>query len=349
MKSKAKSSTGLSPFILRKLIHKLLPFLMTILNNSFRTFDFPTRFLESSVFFLHKKGSKQDPNNYRSIVLENPFLKLLTSILTVRISTFTEQNDLLPTWQFGFRKVRSTTSASALLFELVNNRLSNKKRTFVCFVDFSKCFDTIRRDLLFIKLQTLGVPYGMCQLLDFIYRRLLFVIRSGKYLSEHFVTKIGLPQGDPLSPILFSLFTHDLLACFPHLGPLFHGIYISYIMFADDLCIIAESADELQTAINSLANYCSQNGLRINASKTKCMAFYRGRPPTCSFTLENMPLESVNEFTYLGFQFTTQLSFSAHLLNITTKANSRCATLMTRLPIKDLPLNLALQLFNCYC
>jgi len=119
-------------------------------------------------------------------------------------------------------------------------------------------------------------------------------------------------------------------------------------MFADDLCIIAESADELQTAINSLANYCSQNGLRINASKTKCMAFYRGRPPTCSFTLENMPLESVNEFTYLGFQFTTQLSFSAHLLNITTKANSRCGTLMTRLPIKDLPLNLALQLFNCY-
>ena len=98
----------------------------------------------------------------------------------------------------------------------------------------------------------------------------------------------------------------------------------SYIMFADYLCIIAESADELQTAINSLANYCSQNGLRINASKTKCMVFYCGRPPTCSFTLENTPLESVNEFTYLGFQFTTQLSFSAHLLNITTKANSRC-------------------------
>ena len=85
--------------------------------------------------------------HHNSIALENPFLKLLTSILAERISRYSEQQNLLPLWQFGFRKGRSTTSAAGLLYEIINSRLSSKKRTFICFVDFSKCFDTIRRDL----------------------------------------------------------------------------------------------------------------------------------------------------------------------------------------------------------
>jgi len=119
-------------------------------------------------------------------------------------------------------------------------------------------------------------------------------------------------------------------------------------MFADDLCLLAESAAELQTAINALAQYCSQNGLTINASKTKCMVFYRGIPLPCSFTLNDSQLDLVKEFTYLGFNFTTQLSFSTHLLNTTVKANGRCATLMSRLPLRDLPLHLVLSICECY-
>jgi len=124
--------------------------------------------------------------------------------------------------------------------------------------------------------------------------------------------------------------------------------YINYLMFADDLCIIAETAAELQAAINALEKYCLDNGLKINVSKTKCMVFYRGRPPSCSFTLGEASLELVNSFTYLGFNLTTQLSFSKHLEIITARANSRCGTLMARLPLQKLPLALVLRVWDCY-
>ena len=78
------------------------------------------------------------------------------------------------------------------------------------------------------------------------------------------------------------------------------------------------------------------------------MIFYRGRPPIVSFTLGAKNLELVNQFTYLGFNFTTQLSFSNHLNSITAKANSRCGTLKAKLPIRNLPLHLTLQIYNCY-
>jgi len=167
-------------------------------------------------------------------------------------------------------------------------------------------------------------------------------------LTEKFTTFIGLPQGDPLSPVLFSLFTYDLPACLPHLGPILHGIGIPYIMYADDLAIIAESPEELQAAINALVLYCNVNGLTINARKSQCMMFYKGRPPKCTFNINNTPLELVTNFVYLGFTFTTQLSFSKHLNTVTTKANSRCGILMARLPLKELPLELVLRVFDCY-
>jgi len=97
-----------------------------------------------------------------------------------------------------------------------------------------------------------------------------------------------------------------------------------------------------------LVRYGEQNALKINAAKTKCMFFYRGRPPKDSFTLGTKNLENVNNFTYLGFKFTTQLSFSSHLDAITAKANSRCGTLNARLPIRHLPIDLTLRIYNCY-
>jgi len=59
----------------------------------------------------------------------------MTSILTERITTFAEEHNLIPKWQFGFRKKRSTVGAATLLNEILKTRLNNKKRTFVCFVD----------------------------------------------------------------------------------------------------------------------------------------------------------------------------------------------------------------------
>jgi len=146
-KSKAKSSTGLSPFVIGKLFTTLLPFLTIICNKALVNCTFPKAFLESAVFFLHKKGDKKNPDNFRSIALENPFLKFLSNLLTSRISDYAESNNLYPIWQFGFRKNRSTVAAASIFYETAKTRLTSKKRTYTCFVDFSKCFDTIRRDL----------------------------------------------------------------------------------------------------------------------------------------------------------------------------------------------------------
>jgi len=64
--------------------------------------------------------------------------------------------------------------------------------------------------------------------------------------------------------------------------------------------------------------------------------------------LDGQEVEQVSSFTYLGFIFTPQLSFSSHLEMLNTKASSKCGLLLTKLASYDLPLHIILDLFNCY-
>ena len=48
-------------------------------------------------------------------------------------------------------------------------------------------------------------------------------------------------------------------------------IYV--LLYADDTILLAESPEELQTALNSMNLYCNDWNLKINVSKTKVVFF----------------------------------------------------------------------------
>ena len=100
-----------------------------------------------------------------------------------------------------------------------------------------------------------------------------FYINSDTQRSEHFTTSIGLPQGCCLSPTMFSLFAHDIGDCFSHQGLDLNGTKIKYLQYADDLVILCDNQYELQSQIDNLAKYCSENSLKLNEKKTKILVF----------------------------------------------------------------------------
>ena len=78
------------------------------------------------------------------------------------------------------------------------------------------------------------------------------------------------------------------------------------------------------------------------------MTFHKGRIPKTSFYIENEEIEIVQEFRYLGFIFTCQLSFSKHIQALNIKAKARIGLMFTRLPLKELPLSKVMRLFEIY-
>ncbi len=112
--------------------------------------------------------------------------------------------------QFAYRRNRSTDDAIAFTLHTALSHLENKN-TYVrmLFVDYSSAFNTIVPATLVEKLQTLGLNRSLCSwILDFLTGRSQ-VVRMGNNTSSPLTLNTGAPQGCVLSPLLYSLYTHD--------------------------------------------------------------------------------------------------------------------------------------------
>ena len=348
--SSAKGINGISPLELRHIAHEIAPLLVPIYNNFVTNLvPFPEGWSSTIFFLIHKKGPFSIPSNYRSIAIEDPLLKIFTTSLYFRLSTFVECNKLLPDFQFGFRQNHSTTAAASLLKHCIELSLNQKRRVYACFVDFKKAFDLIDRTILCQKLQLLGIPSSFVKVIFIILQNLRLQIRSNDSFSEPFASHNGVPQGDPLSPLLFSLFIADLSAAFTHCGIRIEtDALVNHILYADDLVILSDSPEKLQRAINRLSLYCTKNKITVNVEKTKCMIFYKGYHTPVSFHYQGQKLEVVNSFTYLGIVFTTRLSSTKHVDHIISKCQAKIGLLHSQLPLKNIPLSVCIDVFNTY-
>ena len=127
-----------------------------------------------------------------------------------------------------------------------------------------------------------------------------------------------------LSPDFFNLFISDLPSIFDNsCNPItLNGKKLGSLLYADDLVILSETADGLQTALDKLANYCKTWNLTVNIKKSQIMIFNKsGRLiQDYPFKYDGKPLEVVDNYPYLGIIFTPSGSFTKAIANLCDKA-----------------------------
>ena len=138
--------------------------------------------------------------------------KLFTIILNNRLNSWAEDYDIYVEAQAGFRRGMGTTDNSFILNNLITHSLNNNQRLYCAFVDFTKAFDFVVRDILWFKLIRLGVRGKMVNIIKSIYSRVKSRVKHDNTLSEPFTCDIGVRQGECLSPFLFEMYVNDLEA-----------------------------------------------------------------------------------------------------------------------------------------
>ncbi len=127
----------------------------------------------------------------------------------------------------------------------------------VVFVDFTKAFDRVRRDVLLERCRNLGIHGPFLQALCMLYDKVLMQVKVNGRLGEAFDTYVGTEQGSELSPLLFGIFMdllHELLKLqVPGAGPVLGNINVSNIMYADDVTLISKSPAQLQQLLECLS------------------------------------------------------------------------------------------------
>ncbi len=177
----------------------------------------------------------------------------------------TSLHNTLDPLQFAYRPKRSTDNAISSTLHLALTHLENKDSYVrMLFIDFSSAFNTIIPQQLINKLNLLGLNNSLCNwILDFLTGRPQSV-RVGHNTSSTTTLSTGAPQGCVLSPLLFTLLTHDCTAKFSsnHI-----------IKFADDTTVVGliSNNDEMhyREEVAQLAEWCGTNNQSLNVGKIK--------------------------------------------------------------------------------
>ncbi len=169
-------------------------------------------------------------------------------------------------FHLGFNKLNSDCCWPIQYYykKLLVTHLENKDSYVrMLFIDFSSAFNTIIPQQLLNKLNLLGLNNSLCNwILDFLTGRPQSV-RVGHNTSSTTTLSTGAPQGCVLSPLLFTLLTHDCTAKFSS----------NHIKFADDTTVVGLISNNDEThyreEVAQLAEWCGTNNLSLNVGKTK--------------------------------------------------------------------------------
>ena len=256
------------------------------------------------------KGAGKDPRvplNYRGISLMSCVCKIYTSILNNRIINYGEEVGMFEDEQNGFRKKRSCTDHQFVLSSVIRNRLHLQKPTFLTFIDMQKAFDWIDRDLLMYKLLCNNINGKVYRSIRALYSNNKCSVNVNNSYTGWFPVSSGVRQGDSLSTTLFNLYVNDLVQEIKSLG---RGVncgnfQISILLYADDIVLVADNENNLQTMLDQCTAWTNKWKLAVNIDKTKVMHIRKKRNPVTNFTfrLKNADLEIVEEYKYLGLVF----------------------------------------------
>lgn len=278
---KAPGSDGISNEFLKNLPDNWVLYIVILFNKIFKEQKVPESWTNIITKMIYKKGDKNNPENYRPISLVNTITKIFTLILYKRIYRWAEKNKKIPEWQAGFREGRSTLDHIFVLNAAIQLQLKRKGgKLYALFVDLKRAFDSVPHQILWQKLDSLGLSSQIIRVLKDLYDKASMVVKSSEGMSEKCNITQGLLQGEILSPILFALYISDIEEFL--LSKNVRGISLNHLReaimlaFADDKVFLADSYIMMKHIINHLQEYLNLNKLEVNICKTKIIIFQKG-------------------------------------------------------------------------
>lgn len=307
-----------------------LPILKCLFNCFLKNALVPNRLKYNLLSPVFKKGESHDPNNYRAISVTSNLFKVYSSILTERFTTRLE-TIRVPT-QGGFRPQFSTVDNLFLLATSIDQSFLLKRPLFLSFLDIAKAYDSVDHSLLEHRMKLAQVPAAFCQVLQSLTKGHKTMVVTSDGLSEPFEINRGVLQGDPFSPIKFSLFFEPLyfhlLLDVPNLSTSFPFV----LFYADDTAYLSYSVSQLQNLLDSVLKFCGVYGLKLSVPKCLSMVFTRS-PQVSSqscLQIEGTQVPSATIAPYLGVLFDRRRTFIPHMRRTVADCKQQIALIHSR-------------------
>ncbi|UYV83715.1 hypothetical protein LAZ67_23002289 [Cordylochernes scorpioides] len=271
-KRKSSGPEGIDNTVLKALVRMHPSLLSRLFNKCLDIGTFPEAWKVARVVLLERSGRKgNSPNDYRPLSLLVCLGKVLDSLLAQRLKHWLESNELLSSFQHGFREGKSTTTALNEVLE--GFEMSLNKGAWVLFMalDIDGAFNSMSWNKLMRNLMDMGCPDNLCSLIrDFLRDRQISLSFGGRKLERNCAR--GCPQGSSCGPILWNILVNTVFQEELHEGD-------RLVLYADDQFLIIETASRekaekcVETSLQIFSIWAHDFGLKFNVFKTKALSF----------------------------------------------------------------------------
>jgi hypothetical protein len=324
------------------------PHLLQLYQSLLKTGHIPSEWKTDKIIVLRKPGKADytKPKAFRPISLISTISKGLESVIARRLSYITERYKLLPENHFGARPNRSAEQALNLVIERIHHAWKNKKVLTLVSFDVKGAFNGIHAHILERRLRARGIPEQAVRWIRNFCTQRKAQISLGNYESEPTDIKYpGIPQGSPLSPLLYIFYNADLVE------RKINGKG-GAMGFVDDFSAWVVGDNEKQTTkdiqdtiIPHATQWAEQSGAIFETDKTSLIYFTRRHKHDNSTPLrfgndEILPQDNVK---LLGVTLDKRLSMRPHITKVVNKATYACISFQS---IKGLRPNQARQIYR---
>src|SRR5712691_1314904 len=277
------------------------------------------------------KPSYSDPSSFRIIVLLETISKLLERVVTFRLYDHAIRHKLLHPNQGGSLPGRSTSDAATTLVHEVKLLQASGLKVSTLFLDIKGGFDNVRAPVLAARLRKHNTPdYIVNWVLSFLSDRSCRLLFKGG-LKQFQPVDVGVPQGSPISPLLFVIYVSPL-----HSISIPKGLTLSYV---DDFALTKASPSyrsnvrHLQAAWTDLQVIANKLHITFSIPKTD---FIHWRTPYDRNPIQHNPI-SLNDTLFnplpqvkwLGMWFAAALTSHYHYQQRLSKATKTFSWLKT--------------------
>ncbi|KAF8628638.1 hypothetical protein AX15_003772 [Amanita polypyramis BW_CC] len=219
---------------------EFLTAITTLFNDILDEGQWPSEFKIANTVVIPKpkREDYSKPKIFRPIALLDCVGKLLSKVLASRLQDEALKYDLLHPLQFGGIKQRSTTDAGIVLTEFVKRARDNGHFTSCLAIDMAQYFPSLNHQVLNTMLLKLGFAPNIINLFSSYFEHRVTIYLWGNQSSPQFSASDGVPQGDPLSPILSDLYVAVPLCVY---FPLSKNITKNILSFIDDYILVIVS------------------------------------------------------------------------------------------------------------
>jgi Reverse transcriptase (RNA-dependent DNA polymerase) len=229
-------------------------------------------------------------------------MKLFSLVMVKRLTHWAVNQRIIDHDQVAYLPFQSAESLFYSAVETISLARAQGKFVAASFYDISGAFDNVKHNAMWHILETAGLPPDFIELMKNWFPYKTAAVKVNRKLSDPFPIARGLPQGEPLSPLLWNIYFNVLLR---YVESKIDGVSLerknhgsSYQRtkpaYADDLLILVEgkTADEAQLktkqALERVFTWAQAWGMTINTkpNKTEAMLFspdFKKGDPTAPF------------------------------------------------------------------